>query len=198
MLTKKEKQKRKRDYYISHKIHIQKYREINKDKIKQRKKQYRLTNKEKLKEKRKEAHLKNPEKSKEYYNKHKDEINKYLIEHKNELKEKRKKYYQKYKNRAKEYYRKNRDKILKQRKQYQKTFTGKIIAAKIYSKRQRELGFQPLNDYFENSNAHHLDKKNVIHIPSKLHKVYCHRQNNEESMKNINLKAWDFMESQSY
>jgi len=52
-----------------------------------------------------------------------------------------------------------------------------------------------LNSYCEGSQAHHLDKKNVIFMPKDLHIVCPHRQMDERAMLKVNLIAWDYMES---
>lgn len=54
------------------------------------------------------------------------------------------------------YYKLNRDKALE---------WGK----KEYTIRKRNLGFNPLNDYFEGSNGHHINNEDVIYIPIWLH-----------------------------
>ncbi len=92
----------------------------------------------------------------------------------------------------------NKEKKKEINKKWLKTPEGKASRAKTHARRDRELDFNPLNNYFENSEAHHLDIKNIIFISTKLHKAYYHQQNNNEQMKQINIKAWDFMESQVY
>lgn len=161
-------------------------------------------------EKRKADYAKNPEKYKEIAKKRREENSeKIKIQRarrytKNPEKYKIQKAKSYIKNREKHKiknatdYAKNPEKYRIKNAAYLKTSNGKIASKKHTHKRNRELDFQPLNIYFENSDAHHLDPKNVIFIPKKLHESNRHRQNNNESMKTINIKAWDFMESQVY
>lgn len=143
----------------------------------------------------KEYRKKNPEKFKAY-EKHRYALNieKEKLRHKKRYKEN----IEKEKIRAKIWRDSNKEKKKEMNKKWLKTPNGKISRAKTHARRDRELGFNPLNNYFENSNAHHLDKINIIHIPNKLHKSYQHSQKDNKSMKQINIKAWDFMENQSY
>lgn len=61
--------------------------------------------------------------------------------------------------------------------------------------KRRAYGYDPLNEPFEGSVGHHLDRVRVINIPEDLHKSVPHSQNNQESMNQINILAWDFMEA---
>lgn len=56
--------------------------------------------------------------------------------------------------------------------------------------RRRQLGFVCLNEPFEGAVAHHIDRINVIFVPSELHKRIGHSQNNPESMERINTKVF--------
>lgn len=73
---------------------------------------------------------------------------------------------------------------------------GKQASHRRSCKKHRELGFEPFNDHFKNSHAHHLDHDFVIHIPTELHKSIHHRQSNQESMKKINELALEFLSYQ--
>ncbi len=151
----------------------------SKEERKEYEKAYRKSHKEQKKISHKDWRNNNKDKIKEY-NKKQEEL------YKSRIKETKKQYYQN-----------NKDKINKNTKYYKQQPAGKLTIARHKAKR-REFQFNPLNLVFDNSNAHHLDKINVIHIPSKLHKTFMHRQSDNKSMKQINIKAWDFMESQSY
>ena len=56
---------------------------------------------------------------------------------------------------------------------------------KSHSKR-RDLGFLELNEPFEGSEAHHINKDTVVHIPKELHKSIPHRLKDPISMTKIN------------
>lgn len=98
----------------------------------------------------------------------------------------------------KEDYIKNKD-IRKQKvKQYQKTENGKLIQLKSHAKR-RKYSFNPLNKYFKNSNAHHINDTYIIFIPKELHvQYYGHRLDRPESMVQINIEAFKFMNPNVY
>ncbi len=142
---------------------------------------------------------------KQYYFKNKDRI---LIYHKKyysnpEVKVARKKYYTnpEVKIHRKLYY--ARPEINSSKKEYrklQRATNSKYIERKrkYYAKRKREFDFNPLNNWFPKSHAHHLDKINVIYVPSKINQKISHRQINNDQMKQINIIAWSFMESRVY
>ncbi len=95
----------------------------------------------------------------------------------------------------------NKEKIKKYQKEYdqyyQQTLAGKNANKRHYNKR-RKYGFNPLNDYFENSEAHHIDEVNIIYISKELHRSIYHDLKKNINMNEINIKAWDFLESSSY
>lgn len=60
--------------------------------------------------------------------------------------------------------------------------------------KRRMLGLIPLNQPFDGSVGHHVDKVRVINIPEELHKSIQHSIWSGKNMKIINQLAWDFME----
>ncbi len=64
---------------------------------------------------------------------------------------------------------------------------GKEQNKKHNAKRRKELGYNLLNQLFEDCDSHHLDKINVINIPKILHKAIYHEPSNNEQMKQINI-----------
>lgn len=134
-----------------------------------------------------------------------------------DIKEYRRKYYQEHKDRMREQTKKYQSSIngklsmnkssllyaktdagkLSQIK-YRKTDLNKISRKKSQAKRKQNLEFNPINNIFEKSHFHHLDKRNGIFIPKDLHKSIWHSLKKSETMLKINIKAWDFLESQSY
>ncbi len=89
-------------------------------------------------------------------------------------------------------------KSIERQRLYRKTQKCKELHKKVRARRKRDFGFNPFNNYFINSHAHHIDIQNVIYIPSDIHKSVFHIQSNNNSMKQINILAWDYMESRSY
>ena len=108
---------------------------------------------------------------------------KYYLIHKKQMNEKTKKYYQSHKEQIKEYYLTHRERSKKYYlthkeqikecvKDYSQTPAGKITSLKHWNKRQRELGFEPLNEYFKGAVAHHIDNKRIVYIPKTIHIKY--------------------------
>lgn len=65
---------------------------------------------------------------------------------------------------------------------------------KAYARRQRELGFFPINNWFKNSHAHHINKDQVIYIPKELHLAhYGHRLDKPETMYEINRLSFQYL-----
>jgi sulfur relay (sulfurtransferase) DsrC/TusE family protein len=63
---------------------------------------------------------------------------------------------------------------------------------KSIHKRKRSMGFNPLNEYFENSHAHHLHIKNhndVLYIPRELHMAIGHNHHMNKNIFEINLHS---------
>lgn len=61
------------------------------------------------------------------------------------------------------------------------------------AKRKRNLGFEPLNEYFEGAEAHHINKEEIIYIPRELHKSTSHRQGDWDSMLAMNKLAFQYL-----
>lgn len=61
------------------------------------------------------------------------------------------------------------------------------------AKRQRGLGFIPLNNLFPDSHAHHIDKDHVIYVPRKLHESTPHNIWTGKGMREINDKAFAWL-----
>jgi len=64
--------------------------------------------------------------------------------------------------------------------------------------KRRQLGFVPLNDYFEGADAHHIDKVYVIYIPKEIHQSIRHNVFTGKNMKEINLVAFDYWSTMSF
>jgi len=155
-----------------HKIHKKEY-----------KKEYYKENKEENKEKSKEYRQENKEKSKEYQK-----------EYRQDNKEQRKEY-------DKEYYQDNKEEIKENQKEYSQTPKGKEGIKRANAKRKKtrkNFKFNPLNEWFENSNAHHINDIDVIYIPKKLHVSYAgHSVLRNRNMEPINTVAYFFLTMQN-
>ena len=67
------------------------------------------------------------------------------------------------------------------------------IAKKSQNKRKRNLGFFPLNEYFEGSEAHHISENFIIYIPKELHRSISHCLETGRNMEQINKLAIEFL-----
>lgn len=67
------------------------------------------------------------------------------------------------------------------------------IAILRYIHKKRGLGFNPINERFEGSEAHHMDKNTVVFIPAKLHQSIYHRLDNPTTMFKINMAVVDWL-----
>ncbi len=72
---------------------------------------------------------------------------------------------------------------------------GKKLWMARQNHRRKQLGSNFMNEPFEGSEGHHIDKENVLHIPKELHTSINHRLNNIENMNKINLLAFTWWES---
>jgi len=61
------------------------------------------------------------------------------------------------------------------------------------TKRQRYLGFVPMNQPFVGCEGHHINKNDVIYIPRALHKSVQHNVWTGKNMPEINAKACAWM-----
>ena len=119
-----------------------------------------------------------------YYKEHRDEKLAYYKEHRDEMLV----YY-------KQWYEQNKDKrrqqvkawIKNHRKQYRE------LVRRHNSKRERGLGFIPLNEPFEGSEAHHIDENRVIYIPKEIHQSIRHNVWTGKNMALINALAFDYL-----
>ena len=59
--------------------------------------------------------------------------------------------------------------------------------------RRRELGFIPLNDYFEGACAHHVDRAHIVYIPDKIHRGHSHNLKTGRGMAKINGIAFKML-----
>lgn len=202
-LNKEAKKEYSLEYYRKNKEKIQEYqksyRRKNAEKIKvcqaeyykrnkeillERNKQYRINNRDVLNFRKREYHLK-------YYKDHKEAIiartRKYSENRKEMMTKSQKKYRELH-----------RLEINQRAKEYRQTPKGQLNSKKCVNKRQRNLGFIPINKKFENSNAHHINKDFVIYIPQELHKSVSHNVFSNKNMKRINDIAFGWLCNQEH
>jgi len=93
------------------------------------------------------------------------------------------------KKKNKHLYLKNTEKNKEYARQYRKTPKGKEAAKAHWERRHRELGFEPLNEPFDGSVAHHINKNETIYIPEEIHKSIRHNLKTGYNMNKINKIA---------
>ena len=79
--------------------------------------------------------------------------------------------------------------------EYSRSDKGKINLKKYSAKRNRKLGFIPINNYFDNSHAHHVNTQYVIYIPKETHRMIYHSVLKDINMIEINSLAFTWLES---
>ena len=100
---------------------------------------------------------------------------------------------EKVQNHSLNYYEKYKEKINKKQAEYRQTKKGKVVEKKAHHRRRRDLGFIPLNEPFEGSQYHHIDKEHVICIPEEMHRSVYHNVFTGQGMEEINKLAYDFL-----
>ena len=139
---------------------------------------------------------------KRYYQKHKEEIAKqhkeYQQEHRNEMSVYKKLYRETHRNEISIHQKQWREQNKKKHNQQVKAWRNnhkkqwREIGKKSKFKR-RKLGFIPLNEPFEGSEAHHICLTFVIYIPREMHKSIYHNIWTNKNMDKINTLAFDYL-----
>lgn len=79
----------------------------------------------------------------------------------------------------------------KSARKYSKTEKGRKVQHCKGDKR-RKLGFIELNEEFEGSEAHHIDKEFILYTPKEIHRSICHNVWTGQGMEKINGLAFEF------
>jgi hypothetical protein len=164
-----------KQYYQTHKELWRQYYQTYKARIEDYKKQYRKTHKEEI-----QIYMK------QYHSEHRDDALKKAKVYRRTHSEKRKEWDRKYRLIHSEQEK-------ERHKKYRQSPEGKITVLRGVHKRYRNLGFVPLNEYFKNSVAHHIDLKHVIYIPRELHESISHNIITGKNMHIINALAVDYI-----
>ena len=168
----------------------------NKGREKEYKKQYYINNLEKIKERSRQYRINNPEYDKQYYISHREHKKEYYLDNKEHILEKVKQHGKNNKEHIKQYmkqwYRDNKEHKKQYNNQWNKTDKGKTSKRRKNTKR-RGLGFNPLNKFFEGSEAHHINNNDIIYIPQKLHWNIRHCLETGKNMEEINMLAMNYV-----
>jgi hypothetical protein len=70
---------------------------------------------------------------------------------------------------------------------------GRPVSNRKASAKRRLLGFAPLNSWFLGCEGHHINPKDVIYMPWKLHRSIYHNQYTGQGMAEINALAGAFL-----
>ena len=119
-------------------------------------------------------------------------------EHPEQMKLRRKRYYENHIGREKQYSKQYRKTHFEERKALARKWRinnpekAAEISRREGHRRQRNLGFIPLNNYFKGSAAHHLDRNYIVYIPEEVHRSIYHCLETGVGMEEINKFAMDF------
>jgi len=96
---------------------------------------------------------------------------------------------------SKKWRQRNLDKARECIKNWKEEHLDKVreLAKKQNNKRHRNLGFIPLNEYFQGADAHHIDKNYVIYIPKEVHQSIYHSVLKNINMDEINAVAFNYL-----
>ena len=147
---------------------------------------------------------------KKWYKEHRDErlasMRQYYTKHRDEELAYKKQYYKEHRDEQlasmRQYRKEHRDEMLASMRQYRKEHRDeksvynkqwRELMRKHESKRQRSLGFVPLNEWFEGSEAHHIDRERVIYIPKEYHQGIRHNVWTGRNMDEINAVAFNYL-----
>jgi len=170
------KKEYRKQYYKEHRegmlASMKQYRKEHRDEKLARDKQWRETHRDECKTY-----------SKLYYQKNRDYFKQYSQQHRNEISA----YSKLYRKQNKDRYRQ----LTKAWKKNHREQNREIVRRKNF--KRRSLGFIPLNEPFENSEAHHIDKDRVIYIPKEYHRSVSHNVWTGENMALINNLAYDYL-----
>lgn len=142
---------------------------------------------------------------KKYYQEHREEILARVKEYTNrsevkqQITEQKRKYYQKERERllerSKKYNNEHKKEHNKTTKKWCKNHPERTRESlkKHWHKRERNLGFIPLNEFFVGSEAHHIDFECVVYIPKELHRSIWHNIHTGQGITEINDKAFEWL-----
>ena len=127
----------------------------------------------------------------EYRLNHKAEQHEYYLLHKTERCERQREYDLLHKEERAEYHRKwqlcHKESLRENSRNYYLSHKEQFRARA--ARRQRELGYNPLNTRFEGSVGHHITKDDVVFIPEEIHKSIPHNIFTGKNMPEINGAA---------
>jgi len=145
---------------------------------------------------RKEYYIKYHQENKEHFNKYSKQ---YQLEHSEQIRQHKKQYYienlEQIRQNHEQYYIENKRQFMKAAIKWQINNPKKVkeISIRHKNKRIRNLEFEPLNESFKNSEAHHINRINIVYIPKIIHRSIRHCLETGRNMEKINKLAMDFI-----
>jgi hypothetical protein len=141
---------------------------------------------------------KGKQQKKDYYQLHKKELLEYRKNWAKTHQEQRNKSRIKWRNNNpeydREYYETNKEQCIKQNIIWKMNHLEQV---REYQRREaqkrRGLGFIPLNEWFDGSQAHHIDFECVVYIPKELHRSIYHNIWTDKGMVEINNKVFEWL-----
>ncbi len=76
---------------------------------------------------------------------------------------------------------------------YRQSPEGKVAGARSYARR-KHFGYEPVNQWFDGCNGHHMNETDIIYIPEGLHKSVSHSVLQDRNMKQINELAMNWLD----
>lgn len=88
----------------------------------------------------------------------------------------------------------NRDRLLELNKIWIASHPENVARSnKKHQANRRGMGFQPLNEWFEGSEGHHVNNDQVIYMPGDVHQGVRHNLKTGEGMAEINALAFQYL-----
>lgn len=172
----------KHKYYMEHQEY---YKELNR--------KYYQEHKEIISECNRSERKKNY--NKKYYEEHKEENKRYRKINHQQLLEYKRQYRQEHKEESKQYHKANRLQLLNYNKQWKINNPEKMKEMTVrQTSKRRLLGFSQLNKPFKSSEAHHINRNDIIYIPKELHQSISHSVKTGRNMEEMNKLAINFIE----
>jgi hypothetical protein len=149
-----------------------------------------------MREKRKRLRKKHPERIKEYRRQWRQDHRDKCADYERRYKENHRELINKTR---KQWVKNNQEHWRELRRRYKEKHPDVVRAGKQrYARNKRRyLGFVPLNEYFEGSEAHHVDKVHVIYIPKEMHRSVYHCIWNGHGMAKINVLVFEWLSQES-
>lgn len=119
----------------------------------------------------------------------------YVLNHPERIEQSRKQFQLNHPEYVREYQKRYREEHPESNRKWEREHPEQVREThkRVNFRREHNLGFIPLNRYFYDSVAHHLDKTYVIYIPEEIHKSIQHSVLRNINMDEINAIAFNYI-----